>query len=238
MEFASEMIIKSALLGGKIAQAPVTLHPDMRGRPPHLRPWRDGWRHLRFLLMLCPSWVFVAPSAVAMAASIAILISAGTAQLLWPEWTDFLFGNYWVILAGSLLMISHVGLVMALACHIYGFRAGYRQPGRWVIFLERWISLETMVTSGLVMMLGGIGVLIAVATYWSAHHFLRIESVLPVVIGTTFMALGLQTVFGGFLLAVIGGNEAQFLRALAKPDVPREPEQQQSAVRAAQLPGL
>ena len=73
MEFASEMIIKAALKGEQIAEAPVTLSPDLRDRPPHLRPWRDGWRHLRYLLMLSPTWVFAVPATFAGALSLASL---------------------------------------------------------------------------------------------------------------------------------------------------------------------
>ena len=68
MEFASEMVIKAALKGERIAEAPATLLPDLRDRPPHLRPWRDGWRHLRYLFMLSPTWLFGVPGLAAMCA--------------------------------------------------------------------------------------------------------------------------------------------------------------------------
>src|SRR5208337_899075 len=74
MELASEMIIKAALKKQKIVEAPATLSPDLRDRPPHLRPWRDGWRHLRYLLMLSPAWVFAAPAAAAALLSLTIWV--------------------------------------------------------------------------------------------------------------------------------------------------------------------
>ena len=61
MEFASEMVIKATLAGLRIAEVPITLHPDGRSRPPHLRSWRDGWRHLRFMLLFSPRWLFLVP---------------------------------------------------------------------------------------------------------------------------------------------------------------------------------
>ena len=61
MEFASEMVAKAALAGLRIEEVPTTLRPDGRDRPPHLRTWRDGWRHLRFLLLFCPRWLFLYP---------------------------------------------------------------------------------------------------------------------------------------------------------------------------------
>src|SRR5436305_1107190 len=72
-EFASEMVVKAALLAQRVVQTPVTLWPDQRGRPPHLRPWRDGWRHLRYLFMLSPYWMFAMPAALLATVSIAIL---------------------------------------------------------------------------------------------------------------------------------------------------------------------
>src|SRR5262249_7841308 len=66
MEFASEMVIKATLLHLRIAEVPTTLSPDGRDRPPHLRPWRDGWRHLRFMCLYCPKWLFFYPGVVLM----------------------------------------------------------------------------------------------------------------------------------------------------------------------------
>jgi glycosyltransferase involved in cell wall biosynthesis len=93
MEFASEMIIKAALRKEKIVEAPVTLSRDLRDRPPHLRPWRDGWRHLRYLLMLSPAWAFAMPAALAALASLVIWTVAGLA-LLRGDWAASPFGNY------------------------------------------------------------------------------------------------------------------------------------------------
>src|SRR6202044_3803050 len=66
MEFASEMVIRATLLGMRIAEVPTTLDPDGRTRPPHLRPWRDGWRHLRFMLLFSPRWLFLIPGLILM----------------------------------------------------------------------------------------------------------------------------------------------------------------------------
>jgi len=216
MEFASEMIIKAALLHLRIDEVPATLSKDLRKRPPHLRPWRDGWRHLRYLMMLSPSWLFAFPAGFAMFIGLSILAAAGAARFFAPQWHDFYFGNYWAILAGSLVEIGHIAAIFALACNLYGIREGYRRPGRRSAFLSRWLSLETMLTAGLLSVLAGIGMLVGVIVYWSAHRFAAIDDVLPVVIGTSLFAIGIQNIFGGFLLSVVGGNEADFLGAPAK----------------------
>ena len=216
MEFASEMIIKAALLHLRIDEVPATLSKDLRRRPPHLRPWRDGWRHLRYLMMLSPSWLFAFPAAFALLLGLSILSVTVAVQLFTPEWTDFTLGKYWVILAGSLVEVGHISAIFGLACYLYGVREGYRKPDQWTAKLARWISLETMVITGLVAMISGVGVLVVVFAYWSAHGFVAIDNVLPPVIGTSMFAIGMQNIFGGFLLAVLGGNEAKFLSASAK----------------------
>ncbi|KAF2990466.1 glycosyltransferase family 2 protein [Methylocystis sp. MJC1] len=221
MEFASEMIIKAALKRQKIAETPVTLRCDLRERAPHLRPWRDGWRHLRFLLMLSPAWVFAAPAAVAAALSLVILGVAGSNALLGSAKESF-FGNYWIILAGALLGLSHVATLLATAGHLYGRRQGYRRPALWEARLAKWATLEAMLVSGAGAVAAGLAILLGVIGYWSGHHFAAIGNVLPAVLGTTLIVLGAQNALGGFLLAIINGNEAKFID-LSQPG--RRPEQ-------------
>lgn len=217
MEFASEMVIKAALKGCRIAEVPATLSPDLRNRPPHLRPWRDGWRHLRYLLMLSPTWLFAVPAAALAVMSLTILWFAGMSSLQGsPPGSPF--GNYWVILAGSMLSVGHLALLLAIAGDIYGVREGYRRPGGWVDKLAGWMTLERMLISGALSLMVGLAVLSSVVAYWSANKFAPIVNVLPAVLGTTFIVIGSQNALGGFLLAILGGNEANFLQdRSAKP---------------------
>lgn len=210
MEFASEMVIKATLKECRIAEVPATLSPDLRDRPPHLRPWRDGWRHLRYLLMLSPTWLFALPAAVLAFVSLAILALAGLAFLQGNAGTS-MFGNYWVILAGGMLSVSHLAGLLAAAGHIYGVREGYRLRTGWAALVGRWISLESMLIAGLACIIGGFAVLGTVLAYWSTHRFEAIINVLPAVLGTTLLVIGSQTALGGFLLSIIAGNDANFL---------------------------
>ena len=212
MEFASEMIIKATLRGERIAEVPASLQPDQRGRPPHLRPWRDGWRHLRFLLMLSPAWLFALPAALLAAIGLSVLALATVATFA-PAVAGGFVGNYWMILAGALLGVAHNAALLAAATHLYGVREGYRLPGRRHTRWARFVSLETMLAIGAVGVLAGTGLLVSVLGYWSLHRFGPIGSVLPAVAGTSLIAIGTQNALGGFLLAVIGGNEAAFLRS-------------------------
>jgi glycosyltransferase involved in cell wall biosynthesis len=211
MEFASEMVIKATLKGLKIAEVPATLSRDLRNRPPHLRPWRDGWRHLRYLLMLSPAWLFAVPAAVLSAAGVLILLMASLAALKGTFQTSF-FGNYWVVLAGGLLTISHTAALLAAAGNLYGIREGYRQQRSGGAGWAKWISLETMLIAGLACMTVGFVVLGYLLSYWSTHRFEPIVNVLPAVIGTSLIVIGAQNVLGGFLLSIVNGNDADLMR--------------------------
>jgi glycosyltransferase involved in cell wall biosynthesis len=210
MEFASEMVIKAALLKVRIDETPATLYPDMRDRPPHLRPWRDGWRHLRYLLMLSPTWVFAIPAAIAILAGLVIMAFAGLHFFGLSPIANF--GTSWTIFAGALLGIGHVAALLAAASHLYGVRQGYRRPKALTARLSRWITLETMLATGLVSVLLGIMLLAAVTVYWSSIGYDQLGNIFPVVAGTALVVLGTQNVLGGFLLAIIAGNEAAFLQ--------------------------
>ena len=225
MEFASEMVIKAALLKVRIEETPATLHPDLRDRPPHLRPWRDGWRHLRYLFMLSPTWVFAIPAIVALVAGLAILLMAGLHFFGLSPVANF--GTSWTIFAGALIGVGHIAALLAAASHLYGVRQGYRVPSALTRRLARIVTLETMLGSGAVIWIAGVALLAAVAIYWSARGFDPLANIFPVVTGTALIVLGTQNVLGGFLLAILAGNEAAFLR-----DLPRD--EAQTPVRDAE----
>ena len=210
MEFASEMVIKAALRGEAIAEVPATLSPDLRDRPPHLRPWRDGWRHLRYLFMLSPFWVFGAPAFVAGVVGLSILVAAAWALAQHRE-AAFYFGNYWTVLAGAMVGASHIALILSFATHLYGVREGYRRPRSWLPKLSGWITLESMLVVGGGLVLAGFSVLSTVLLGWQERDFGPTFSVWPAVVGTLLLTLGVQNALGGFLLAVVGGNQARFL---------------------------
>src|SRR6478672_6958417 len=139
MEFASEMVIKAALKRLRIAETPVKLLPDLRDRPPHLRPWRDGWRHLRYLFMLSPTWLFALPAAFSVCVGLLILTGALLGQ---AGWTPAIFGDTWTMLAGALIGLGHLGLIMALASHLYGVRSGFRTPRPGLARVAALLNLE------------------------------------------------------------------------------------------------
>jgi glycosyltransferase involved in cell wall biosynthesis len=211
MEFASEMIIKAALRGEKVVERPATLSPDLRDRAPHLRPWRDGWRHLRYLFMLSPAWLFAIPGALLVSGG-TLILAIEAAHFLTAPRALFYFGNYWAVLAGALVALGHIALVLAFASHLHGVRAGYRRPGAWFDRLSRWVTLDSLILAGFALAAAGRADLGWVLAEWSARRITNLDPVLPAVVGTLLMSLGAQTILGGFLLAILAGNEARFMR--------------------------
>ena len=205
MEFASEMVVKAALHGLHMSEVPVVLHPDGRDRPPHLRSFRDGWRHLRFLLLMSPRWLYLIPALF-----------------------FFLCGAAWAVLNSlSRQPLSESGLVfdlhtLLLAC--LGVVLGYQTFWLWILAKRsrrhapagslplppRWLealSLERGLTLGLVTVLAGLGV-----TAWAIFTSLLAppESLqVPVAMryalaGTTLLLVGVQTIYGSFFLGTLG----------------------------------
>lgn len=207
MEFASEMVIKASLKKMKVVQVPATLSVDLRDRAPHLRPWRDGWRHLRYLLMLSPTWVFGVPAMLAVGSGALILLVA-LAHLLGIVGGEPLFGASWTIAAGFLVSVGHLAAIMALATHFHGVNRGYRALRPVIRRYADWLTLETMLIAGALLLLGSGGGIAALVYYWSQTGFNALTSVLPTVLALTGATVAIQTILGGFLLAIINGHRA------------------------------
>ena len=215
MEFASEMVVKAALQKLRIDEVPATLSPDLRDRAPHLRPWRDGWRHLRYLLMLSPRWLFGVPALVALLLG-AGLLGGAAAEFVKPG-TLPQIGAYWTLFGSMLVAVGHLALLLALAGHLTAIRAGYRAPGRVTRLAARVANLETMLLSGLALLGLGAVILVLVAYGWVNRDFQAAHSLLPPVLGTLAITLGMQNALGGFMMAIIAGHEARFFGEVAPP---------------------
>ncbi len=209
MEFASEMVIKASLREMRIDQVPATLARDLRDRAPHLRPWRDGWRHLRYLLMLSPTWVFGVPALLAMLAAAVIFGVAALFELNWLHGTTP-FGTSWQILAGFLLTVGHFAAIMAVATHFYGVRSGYRQLRPLLARWSHWLTLEYALVIGVLLIAGAAATLGLIGIRWTAGGFAPLDSVLPLIVASALGAVGVQTALGGFLLSIIAGHDAAF----------------------------
>jgi len=208
MEFASEMVIKAALKRMRIDEVPATLSHDLRDRPPHLRPWRDGWRHLRYLLMLSPTWVFGVPALAAILTALVIFGGAGLHATGLLQGTPF-FGTSWTIVGGFLFTLGHFAALMSLATHFHGVRKGYRMPSRQLGRLGWLLTLESALIVGTSLIALSVGGFLTVGLGWSAHGFAALPSILPLTLAAVAGVVGVQTALGGFLLAIIADHSNQ-----------------------------
>ena len=216
MEFASEMVIKASLSKIRIDEVPVTLSPDLRDRAPHLRPWRDGWRHLRYLFMLSPTWAFAVPAALMMTSAsavlfVAILFNLGLVEGGGP------FGASWTIVAAFAFTTGHFAALIALATHFYGVRQGFRPLRPVLQRLSGVLTLEHALIAGSVLLFGSVTSFAIIGWNWYTLGFTAPPSVLPVALAACAGAVGLQTMLGGFLLAVVVGHDARFVSSEASP---------------------
>ncbi|MBJ7574835.1 glycosyltransferase family 2 protein [Luteimonas sp. MC1828] len=210
MEFASEMVVKASLAGCRISEVPTTLRPDGRSRPPHLRTWRDGWRHLRFLLVHSPRWLFLLPGSVLVAvggAAMAVIgvrsVSIGALNL------DVHTLSY----AGAAIVLGVQMLLFAVLTTSMGIRHGWLPAdGRGRGLLSAF-TLERCLVAAALMFLAGIAMSLHAVYLWAARDFGVLDpsaTMRWVIPSVTLMGVGGQV-----------GLAAFFLEALRLPDAPR-----------------
>ncbi len=204
MEFASEMVVKATVKGLPITEVPTTLSPDGRSRPPHLRSWRDGWRHLRFLLVFCPRWLFLYPGAVLFLAgflAMAVLLP-GPLRLggVTFDVHTLLYG------AGAMIMGFQAVQFWAFA-HIHGAQQGVvPEEKRLTALLARFGLEPALIVAGLLVLIG-LGLGVAAVAIWGAQRFGPLEgmgAMRMAIASVTCMVLGLQMAFGAFFVALLG----------------------------------
>ena len=204
MEFASEMVVKASLLRMKISEVPTTLAPDGRNHPPHLRTWRDGWRHLRFLLMDSPRWLFLYPGILLM------LLGLGGCVWLLPGPKVFHgvgFDVHTLLYAFVFVLLGFQLVAFAVFTKIFAISEGLLPEDLRLNRAFRYITLETgLAVGGLLVVLGIGGSIFAVAG-WAKASFpaLNAEHMLRIVMPSVFsLTLGVQIVCSSFFLSILG----------------------------------
>jgi len=204
MEFATEMIIKASLRGARIAEIPITLHPDGRkSHAPHLRTIRDGWRTLRFFLVFSPRWLFMFPGFL-----LALLGVAGYGIAL-PglSISGVTFDAHTLLFSSLAILMGYQSILFAVLAKTFAVNEGLlpKDPhlDRFfkVIYLERGLAL------GALAFLAGL-ILLAIAVWqWKAAHFGHLDYAVTmrwVIPGVTLTALGFQTILSGFFVSILG----------------------------------
>jgi hypothetical protein len=203
MEFASEMVVKASLRGQRITEVPTTLRPDGRDRPPHLRSFRDGWRHLRFLLLLCPMWLYLVPAVVLSVLGVGLLawLTPGPRSLGGPvlDVHSMMLGSLFVILGTQTLWL------WAYA-YTFGKTTEILPSTPWSERIIANLGLERGLIVGAALLLLGLGLNGYLVVVWYGEHLgpLHVESTLRWAIwGCTTMVLGAQIMFGSFFLTML-----------------------------------
>lgn len=204
MEFASEMVIKASLFGAKTAEIPVTLSPDGRtSHPPHLKTFRDGWRHLRFFLLFSPRWLFLMPGLA--------LILAGVIgyALAMPRVTigKMTFDVHTLLFASLAIICGYQSIAFALMTKVFAIVEGLLPEDPRLNRFFAVVNLESGLTIGALGMLIGLGLLGAAVHQWSVVDFgaLNYEHTMRWVIpGVMLTALGFQTILSSFFASLMG----------------------------------
>lgn len=203
MEFASEMVVKSVLHGLDVRQVPTSLSPDGRSRPPHLRTWRDGWRHLRFLLTHAPRTLFVYPGLALSGIGLAgvVALSSGTIGFGGIELgvTTELFSAMAVLLGAQLIGFG-------ILARLYGVANRLWPASRSVERFRRIFSVERACIAGGALATLGIAGIVGLVAGWTRADFGPMDTVQQVRLAVPAMlatVLGLQTIFSGFLIGLI-----------------------------------
>jgi glycosyltransferase involved in cell wall biosynthesis len=206
MEFASEMVVKSSLAGLRMTEVPTTLSPDGRSHPPHLRSWRDGWRHLRFLLLYSPRWLFFYPGVAALV--VGIVLSAALLPGPLRVGAYNLDVDTLTYALGLVLIGAHI-MVFAVSAKVFGTREGFLPPNPRFERLFKVITLETGLLAGCLLLLLGAGMLGYALFLWHATGFgdlsptRMLRLTLP---SATLLLLGVEVIFSSFFLSLLGLN--------------------------------
>ena len=212
MEFASEMVVRATLHGLRITEVPTTLSRDGRSRPPHLRSWRDGWRHLRFLLVYSPRWLFTYPGL--------LLLAVGLTGVIALTLTDVSIGA--VTLGVNTLLYAALATVLGFEAlsfsrilqHV-GARAGELGRESRLKRLFSWLTLERSIVIGCALIAAGVGGSVYSLSVWSAADFgdLMPQALMRVVIpSVTSVIVGAQFVLSGFVMYALENGPASKLR--------------------------
>jgi len=204
MEFATEMIIKASLLGEKITEVPITLHPDGRtSHAPHLKTFRDGWRTFRYFLMCSPRWLFVVPSVVFIAFGLLGYLVAMPGLSIGRG----SFDAHTLLFASLAILCGYQCILFAVFAKTFAVTEGFLPPDRHLERFFELVNLERgLVVAGLALLLGSALLLAAIRQWWLTGfgHLDYAYTMRFVVPGATLVALGFQTVFSSFFVSILG----------------------------------
>jgi glycosyltransferase involved in cell wall biosynthesis len=209
MEFASEFVIKAAQLQSNVTEIPITLWPDKRGRPPHLRSFRDGWRHLRFMLLYAPNWLFLLPGASLVAAGLFLVfwLLPGPRVLTSEVTLDvhtMIFGVMFTLLGMQILSIGAFAKVFS-----YAERFDHRNHSLRRALTH--VTLESGLLLGGGLALTGFVGCVWVVWDWVVSGFGPLHQVRAVLFWSMWLCVGIQVTFASFFLSMLGISRGTYI---------------------------
>ena len=204
MEFASEMVIKSTFKRLKIAEVPVTLRPDGRSRPPHLKPWRDGWRHLRFMLLFSPRWLFLAPGILLSALGV---IFAAALSLNDIKIGGVAFDVGTLAVACMTVIIGFQLVTFAFFTKVFAIAEGLLPDDPKFSRAFKFFNLEKGIGFGLLVLLAGVALLVRALWIWRQADYGDLqpaENLRRLIPSVTLIVLGVQAIFSSFFMSALG----------------------------------
>ena len=204
MEFASEMVVRSVLAGLRVSEVPTTLKPDGRSRAPHLRSWRDGWRHLRFLLLYSPRYLFLVPGA--------LMALAGSAVVAWLLPGPRVVGGvgldvHTMLFAAAAVLLGAQSVLFAVFTKTFAAQEGLAPADPRVDRLYQYVTLETgLIVSGAVLV-AGLALAVLSLSSWARTGYGAMDvgrTMRLVIPAMLLMVLGAQGVLASFFLSVLG----------------------------------
>jgi glycosyltransferase involved in cell wall biosynthesis len=205
MEFASEMVIKATLKKLRITEVPVTLSKDGRSRPPHLKPWRDGWRHLRFMLLFSPRWLFLYPGIflVLLGLGFAARLASGNFQI---GGVEFNVGT--LAIACMAAIVGFQLVAFAFFTKVFAIAEGLLPDDPKLSFLLKIFTLEKGIFLGFALLLAGIALLTHSIWIWRQANYGMLPSMEDnlrrLIPAATFIVLGVQGIFSSFFMSTLG----------------------------------
>lgn len=211
MEFASEMVVRATLAGLRLCEVPVSYRPDGRTRRSHLRSFRDGWRHLRFLLVYCPRWLFAVPGIGFLVLGLALnaILFPGPLQI-----GRVVLDVHMMVLGALLALLGFQ--ILYVGAFAKAFAIGESMLPRDPIFdrVGKYFTLERGIAAGSIASLVGLALLLKLALQWLRLNLgpLDVEVTMrPAILGMMLVVLGVQTIFASFFLSILGfGGPSSF----------------------------
>lgn len=224
MEFASEMVVKASLAGLPIAEVPTTLSPDGRSRPPHLRPLRDGWRHLRFLLLFSPRWLFLYPglALVAFGLLLGLVLARGPVRI-----GAVILDIHGFLVAAMAVIVGMQSISFALIGRIFATRYGFIPPSGTYHRLLEAFTLERILAAAFTLMVVGMLALGWGLAEWAERGFgvlAATATIRALILALTALVVGFQLMMSGFMSSMLNIPLYENRVIEPPPDAPPPPD--------------